>query len=73
MCRLNCANADLDYKGKCCSCTEIYAPVCGKNNKDYENECKMRCDGVSLKHRGKCSDYDYDYLKYEGPLIKKGF
>jgi hypothetical protein len=28
--------------------------VCGMNNKSYANKCRMECDGVELKHEGRC-------------------
>ena len=30
-----------------CVCLEIYAPVCGCNNKTYPNSCHAKCSGVT--------------------------
>jgi len=36
------------------ACPRVLAPVCGMNDKSYANECRMECDGVELKHEGRC-------------------
>ena len=67
-CRTNsqCAAGDYCAKdiGKCedegmCAvrpqiCPTIVAPVCGCNNKTYNNGCEANRAGVNVKHDGKC-------------------
>jgi hypothetical protein len=62
----NCPAGDFCAKdtGKCddegvCAqkpqiCPTIVAPVCGCNNKTYNNNCEAHRAGVSVKHDGKC-------------------
>jgi len=35
-------------------CGEIYAPVCGCDDKTYDNECLANAEGVSVASDGKC-------------------
>ena len=37
-----------------CICANRFEPVCGKNNKDYLNECYMNCENIQKKHNGSC-------------------
>lgn len=37
------------------ACPRVLAPVCGMNDKSYANICRMECDGVELKHEGRCA------------------
>jgi coxsackievirus/adenovirus receptor len=67
---LECTGVEKDHDGPCedpdftdamltsteCqkACPPIFEPVCGMNNKSYANKCRMECDGVELKHEGRC-------------------
>lgn len=35
-------------------CTELYAPVCGVNNKTYSNSCKANLENISVAYQGEC-------------------
>jgi coxsackievirus/adenovirus receptor len=68
---LKCTGVEKDHDGPCgdydvtddmltsteCqkACAPVFEPVCGMNNKTYANKCRMECDGVELKHEGRCS------------------
>jgi len=39
-----------------CMCPEIYAPVCGSDDKTYDNECELECAGAKLKDKGPCEE-----------------
>jgi hypothetical protein len=67
---LECTGVEKDHLGPCegsdftddmltsteCqkACPPVFEPVCGMNNKSYANKCRMECDGVELKHEGRC-------------------
>eukprot|EP00105_Crassostrea_gigas_P017246 XP_011434936.1 PREDICTED: serine protease inhibitor dipetalogastin [Crassostrea gigas] len=36
------------------ACTADYSPVCGRNDRTYDNECLARSAGVGVAHEGKC-------------------
>lgn len=38
------------------SCPKLYKPVCGCDNKNYDNECFAASFGVSVAHYGLCTD-----------------
>ena len=49
----------FDYKGKCDDrrnrpCTSLYKPVCGVDNRTYENQCFLDKQGVNLQYEGAC-------------------
>lgn len=39
-----------------CICIDVVSPVCGVDNKTYNNTCRARCAGVDVKHKGECRD-----------------
>lgn len=44
-----------------CVCTSEYFPICGSDNKTYDNECIFQCNqrkrtNLKLKHFGKCRE-----------------
>lgn len=41
-----------------CVCPEIYQPVCGVDNKSYENICQATCKNIQVKHEGECTPQD---------------
>jgi hypothetical protein len=52
----NCGNTDRG--GQCQAkteiCDDLYAPVCGCDNRTYSNACVAHRDGVSVKNDGMC-------------------
>ncbi|KAH3746496.1 hypothetical protein DPMN_180904 [Dreissena polymorpha] len=48
MCRLQCAGVRLRSRGECppvtrCPCSKILAPVFGKDERTYNNQCILKC------------------------------
>lgn len=37
-----------------CNCISVYEPVCGADQRIYENECKANCAGVNVVCDGEC-------------------
>lgn len=48
-----------------CICPNLFEPVCGANNKTYENECLAKCDDISFIS-GECPVYGIGTIQYEG-------
>ena len=48
-----------DQTGKCATkpevCNDIYAPVCGCNDKTYSNDCEAAAAGISVAKTGACA------------------
>ncbi len=40
--------------GACCTCPNVYAPVCGVTYATYGNLCEAQCAGVAVLHDGAC-------------------
>lgn len=38
-----------------CSCSEIWAPVCGSDGETWGNACEARCAGVAVAYEGECN------------------
>jgi len=53
---LDCGAADQlgTCQAKPQACVDLYAPVCGCDEKDYANDCYAAAAGVSVWHMGKC-------------------
>ena len=51
--KIDCINESLiDSQALC---YEIYAPVCGCNDKTYSNDCKALNNGILRYEEGECS------------------
>lgn len=37
-----------------CTCDDDYVPVCGSDNRTYQNDCYAQCAGISVSHSGIC-------------------
>ena len=38
----------------CNKCKPVVLPVCGVDNKTYQNACSARCKGIKIQYRGNC-------------------
>ncbi|XP_032521995.2 serine protease inhibitor Kazal-type 1-like [Danaus plexippus] len=52
----------LEYLG-CKDCLRVYVPVCGTDNKTYNNACKLNCLNTFRKKE------EWVYIKRYGPCV----
>ena len=45
---------DMKQSAACDKCTKITKPVCGKDDKTYQNECLAQCVNVKIKKHQAC-------------------
>ncbi len=48
------SQSNLNSNGASCSCTSVHSPVCGADNKNYNNSCIAQCFGTTVKKAGMC-------------------
>ncbi len=51
---LSCDKCKSKPVDEACVCIEIYAPVCGCDNKTYSNSCHAECAGIDDYENGEC-------------------
>jgi hypothetical protein len=62
-----------------CTCSQDYLPVCGADNRTYQNLCNATCAGIRVQYDGKCkpitplcTDNDGNDIKTQGTVSAGG-